>query len=155
MKNKILFILIGFIAFTFLFSAISNTAYSYDENLFFKKDPDFYNQKPSSNIPIDGIVQIQVHNSDNQLVAYIESYEIILLDYPETLDLPTNEFVIVDGKRFALLEFETEAEVKGKIFSSTQTTSYLNGMSFLSQHRGFPPENGDKYLVTWKLAIPI
>jgi len=116
---------------------------------------------------IEGIVQIQIRNSQNQLVGYIESNRLYYYKY-YTIEqflhnLPVKQTVTYEGDNFALVE----AEYVQKYPELSRTDNvWGNSYIYLStanstfpgvgvNHFGFPVDEGDTTITTWKFILPL
>ena len=116
---------------------------------------------------IEGIIQIQIRNSQNQLVGYIESNRLIYYKY-YTIEqflqnLPVKQIVTYEGDKFAIVETEYISE-----HAKLSRTDNVWGNSYIylrnenstfpgigGNHFGFPVEVGDTTITTWKFILPL
>jgi len=116
---------------------------------------------------IEGIIQIQIRNSQNQLVGYIESNRLLYYKYytiEQFLnDLPVKQIITYEGSDFALVEVEYV-----KKFEVLPRTDNVWGNSYIylknenstfpgigGNHFGLPVEEGDTTITTWKFILPL
>jgi len=104
-------------------------------------------------------LQIQIHNSDGVLVAYLEPTNFFLRNVNmihEFLDTQENKTIIViDGKNYEQIEFE----FKHRIGKEGQRASYVigwEGIGVLSgEHNVFISDPDDTMTVSWKIIRTI
>ena len=104
-------------------------------------------------------VQIQVHNSDGVLFAYMEPTNFFLRNVyliHKFLDAQENKTIInIDGQRYEEIEFE----LKNKIFSGGQRASYVVGWEGIgilnTEFNVFLAEPDDTITTSWKIIRPI
>jgi len=116
---------------------------------------------------IEGIIQIQIRNSQNQLVGYIESNRLIYYKYYNIeqflQSLPIKQTVTYEGDNFAIVEVEyvqkyEELSRKDNVWGNsyiylTSANSTFPGIG--GNHFGFPVEEGDTTITTWKFILPL
>jgi len=116
---------------------------------------------------IEGIIQIQIRNSQNQLVGYVESNRLLYFKY-YTIEqflhgLPIKQTVTYEGENFAIVEVEYIKE-----YAELPRTDNVWGNSYIylrnenstfpgigGNHFGFPVEEGDTTITTWKFILPL
>lgn len=127
-----------------------------------------YGESIESNIAKNKIyiyAQIQVTNSDGQLVAYLESKKITIL-YLDKLNQLLDQnaggikksIIAIDGKKYEMIKgvgvyvHKTPTVVSKSIISNTQGS--LSQMLIWADHDGYPVIAGDKVTTTWTIIRP-
>jgi len=116
---------------------------------------------------IEGIIQIQIRNSQNQLVGYIESNRLYYYKY-YTIEqflqsLPIKQIVTYEGDNFALVEREyvtkyEELSRKDNVWGNTYIYLRNENSTFPGiggNHFGYPVVEGDTIITTWKFILPL
>jgi len=115
-------------------------------------------------VPISGSIQIQIYNIKNQLVGYIESDIIIMLDYYKVKQylygLPIKQSFISNGENFVLVELKDVNVMESPTTSAGVTYFFVKDKSseFLALsagHNGYYTEYGDKIISNWKILLPL
>ena len=115
---------------------------------------------------IDGILQIQIRNSDGRLVGYIESDRINMwknfgLDVYLS-QLPIKNLVESDGEKFAIVNLDEDVIISeepsdGNFYGGVKIMLNYTGNSFpvvWAELNGIPITLGDKLSHSWNLIIP-
>jgi len=116
---------------------------------------------------IEGILQIQIRNSQNQLVGYIESNRLIYYKYYNIeqflQSLPIKQTVTYEGDNFAIVEVEyvqkyeelsrTDNVWGNSYIFLTSENSTFPGIG--GNHFGYPVVEGDITITTWKFILPL
>ena len=110
--------------------------------------------------------QIQVTNSDGQLVAYLESKKITIFELDklnQLLDQNSSEIqksiIVVDGKKYEMIKgigvfvHQAPTVVSESIISSTQGSS--SQTLAWANHDGYPVVPGDRVTTTWTIIRPV
>jgi len=116
---------------------------------------------------IEGIIQIQIRNSQNQLVGYIESNRLSYFKY-YTIEqflhsIPVKQTVTYGGDNFAIVEKEyikeyAELTTTDNVWGNTYIYLTFENSTFPAvggNHFGFPVEEGDTVITTWKFILPL
>jgi len=116
---------------------------------------------------IEGIIQIQIRNSQNQLVGYVESNRLSYYKY-YTIEqflqsLPVKQTVTYGGDNFAIVEKEyiqeyPELTTTDNVWGNTYIYLTYENSTFPAiggNHFGFPVEEGDTVIITWKFILPL
>lgn len=109
--------------------------------------------------------QIHVTNSDGQLVAYLESKKITILDLDKLNQLLDQNsggiqksIITIDGKKYEMIKgigvfvHKVPTVVSKSIISNTQGSS--SQMLVWADHDGYPVIPGDKVTTTWTIIRP-
>ncbi len=117
--------------------------------------------------PIEGIIQIQIRNSQNQLVGYVESNRLYYYKY-YTIEqylqsLPVKQIVTYEGDNFAIVEVEfiqeyPELSRTDNVWGNSYIYLALENSTFPGvggNHFGFPVVEGDTTITTWKFILPL
>ncbi len=116
---------------------------------------------------IEGIIQIQIRNSQNQLVGYIESNRLIYFKY-YTIEqflqsLPVKQTVTYEGEIFAIVENEyvekyEELSRADNVWGNSYIYLRYENSTFPGiggNHFGYPIEEGDTTITIWKFILPL
>ena len=118
---------------------------------------------PQSSQPAQVYLQIEIRNSDGQLVAYVEP-TVLYMYYPDLfntyVDSKLNKTLItVDGKNYQQIQFEESGT-----FTVTHTmaqyemvysTNGKNVALLTMIHDGYPEIPGDKVSALWTIIKPV
>jgi len=116
---------------------------------------------------IEGILQIQIRNSQNQLVGYIESNRLLYFKYYSIeqflQNLPVKQTVTYEGDNFAIVEAEyvqkyEELSRTDNVWGNTYIFLGNENSTFPAiggNHFGFPVVEGDTTISTWKFILPL
>ncbi len=109
-----------------------------------KDDPSF----------VEVSLQIQLRDSDGQLVAYYEPTRIGILDSKlthEYLDTKENKSIISkDGKNLEVIKWE-----QTKSYSGTKLKMAYGYVAIKTYSNGFLSEPGDTYTESWRVVRPL
>jgi len=111
------------------------------------------------------LLQLQVRNSDDQLVAYVEGTKILRINenlLNEHLDsLSSKKTITLDGKIYELFQWQGRTETFTRTHSMAMfilkilsiDDEYQNAL--LINHDAYQIEPGDKILVYWTVFRPV
>ena len=125
---------------------------------------------PITNSSLTVHVEVEVRNSENQLVSYAEysdiTYSDLDLTYAYLDSLPVKETIVKDGKKFDVL-IATEQFPQGEyaVVSTDSITSKVSATHsnpldygiltiFYTNHDGIPVDKGDVYTSVWTIIRP-
>ena len=111
--------------------------------------------------PVDGMLEILVHNPQEKVVAYLKTTDIHLIDHPiakETMDeWDVREIVTRDGQ-----DYEVFQEVVRFIIEEEDSFSKMiwidpdeNQTIVFTKHHGFPVDKGDVVTLVFTIFSPI
>jgi len=115
-------------------------------------------QKPQDSFKV--LLQLQVRNSDGQLVAYIEGTKILTIkewllnNYLDTL--PNKKTVTDEGKKYELFQWQGKTEKFDKTHSMALFQLHVNYndqmvMPLLVNHNAYQVQEGDTVTVFWTI----
>lgn len=117
-------------------------------------------------ISVDGYVQIQIRNSQDQLIGYIETDRVNLFDYHQVKDylynLPTKKYLTSNNSEFVLIErdnienFDTLQNpiVYGVSFVFIENDG-IETPALMAGHDGIVVSPGDKIYSSWRIILPV
>ena len=104
-------------------------------------------------------VQIQLRNSEGQLITYIEPTTMFIINLSmvhEFLDAQENKTIIEkDGQMFELIQYESSATFSSTQQIATYAMVYKGAHSLVFRHDGYIASPGDTLDVSWKIIRTI
>jgi hypothetical protein len=104
-------------------------------------------------------LQLQLRNSDGQLVAYIEPTTMYILNIKlvhEFLDTKENKKIIEkEGEMFEVIQYEQTFRFDKTAQYATYVMSYKDDFPLLFRHDGYLTSPGDILYVSWKITRTI
>ena len=108
------------------------------------------------------IIQIQVRNSDNSLVGYIETDRITVTNLSQLFDIlddmsanPDNtKTVFVDDKKYQVMTGVGDAKYTADTVSSMSFVTNDGESVVFANHDGIPIRAGDSVISTWTMVRP-
>ena len=119
-----------------------------------------YGQTTPTSKQIQVFVQIQIRNSQGQLVAYLEP---TVLKYGSAdvinhfVDTKPKNLIIKDGKKFEQIQFEERGIFNRKLVMSQYhlvDISNSSGLVLTLKNDGFPVQPNDSYHIWWTILVP-
>ncbi len=104
------------------------------------------------------ILQLQLRNSDGQLVTYIEPTTMYILNIKsvhEFLDTKENKIIEKDGETFEVIQYEQSFRFDDTAQYATYGMSYKGFFPLLFRHDGYLTSPGDTLDVFWKITRTI
>ena len=108
------------------------------------------------------IIQIQVRNSDNSLVGYIETDRITVTNLSQLFDIlddmsanPDNtKTVFVDDKKYQVVTGGGDAKYAADTVASMSFVTNDGESVVFANHDGIPIRAGDSVISTWTMVRP-
>ena len=108
------------------------------------------------------IIQIQVRNSDNSLVGYIETDRITVTNLSQLFDIlddmsanPDNtKTVFVDDKKYQVMTGVGDAKYAADTVASMSFVTNDGESVVFANHDGIPIRAGDSVISTWTMVRP-
>lgn len=110
------------------------------------------------------LLQLQIRNSEGQLVSYVEGTKIVTIQHDllnEYLDkIPIKRTIVKEGKIYDLIQWQAGTEKFDKVhvmamFSLWVQKDGKNFSSLMIRHSGYQVEPGDTVTVYWTITRPI
>jgi len=110
------------------------------------------------------LLQLQIRNSEGQLVSYVEGTKIVKIQHDplnEYLDKKPNKRTIVkEGKSYDLIQWQARTEKFDRVHVMAMFNLWIqkDGKNFsplLIRHGGYQVEPGDTLTIYWTITRPI
>ena len=107
------------------------------------------------------LLQIELRDSDGNLVTYIETEQITRMHYYpliEYLDNKKNkEFLIIDGKAYEKIQWQGRTEKFNKKFTYSMFQLWAPGkeLVLLVNHNSYQVQPGDRVKIFWTIIRPV
>ena len=103
-------------------------------------------------------LQLQLRNSDGQLVTYIEPTTMYILNIKmvhEFLDTKENKIIEKDGEMFEVIQYKQTFQLDDTAQYATYGMSYKDTYPLLFRHDAYLTAPGDTLDVSWKIVRTI